>query len=79
MSKQADILARGVQVKVSDEDMTVICTIIASAEYCVDVVASLGRSVAKTLEPPFSEMVCSCFADLKCTCSTLFGFFMRSC
>lgn len=41
----------------SDEDMTVVCTIIATAEYCSEVVGSLGRSIAKTLEPPYNEQV----------------------
>lgn len=47
----------GVQIKMSDEDMTVVCTIIATAEYCSEVVGSLGRSIAKTLEPPYNEQV----------------------
>ena len=30
-----------------------MCTLIATAEYCSEVVGALGRSVAKTLDPPF--------------------------
>lgn len=37
--------------------MTVGCTIISSAEYCAELVAGLGRSIAKTLEPPFGDQV----------------------
>ena len=37
--------------------MTVVCTIIATAEYCSEVVGSLGRSIAKTLEAPYNEQV----------------------
>ena len=40
-----------------DKDMTVACTIIASAEYCSEVVGALGRNVSKILEPPFNEQV----------------------
>ena len=42
-----------------DKDMTVACTIIASAEYCSEVVGALGRNVSKILEPPFNEQVSS--------------------
>ena len=43
------------QVKASDEEMEVVCTVIATAEYCADVAGALGRSIAKTLEPPFCD------------------------
>lgn len=49
------------QIKMSDEDMTVVCTIIASAEYCSEVVGALGRSVSKTLEPPYNTQVIPVF------------------
>ncbi|KAK9858463.1 hypothetical protein WJX84_000384 [Apatococcus fuscideae] len=45
------------QVKLVDEDVPVICTIIATAEYCGDVVGALGRSIAKMLDPPFGQQV----------------------
>ena len=48
------------QIKMGDDDMTVVCTIIATAEYCSEVVGSLGRSIAKTLEPPYNEQVRPC-------------------
>ena len=49
--------ALALQIKMGDDDMTVVCTIIATAEYCSEVVGSLGRSIAKTLEPPYNEQV----------------------
>lgn len=45
------------QVKLVDEDVPVICTIIATAEYCGEVVGALGRSIAKMLDPPFGQQV----------------------
>jgi len=45
------------QIKMSEEDMTVVCTIIASAEYCSEVVGALGRNVSKTLEAPYNDQV----------------------
>ena len=45
------------QVKLMDEDVPVICTIIATAEYCGEVVGALGRSIAKMLDPPFGQQV----------------------
>ena len=40
-------------IRLNDEDVVVVCTIIATAEYCSEVVGALGRNVAKTLDPPF--------------------------
>ncbi len=45
-------------IKLNDEDTVVVCTIIATAEYCMEVVGALGRSVAKTIDPPFGNKVC---------------------
>ncbi|KAK9837632.1 hypothetical protein WJX74_001749 [Apatococcus lobatus] len=45
------------QVKLVDEDVPVVCTIIATAEYCGEVVGALGRSIAKMLDPPFGQQV----------------------
>jgi hypothetical protein len=44
-------------IKLNDEDVVVVCTIIATAEYCIEVVGALGRSVAKTIDPPFGNKV----------------------
>lgn len=44
-------------IKLNDEDVVVVCTIIATAEYCNEVVGALGRNVAKTLDPPFGSQV----------------------
>ena len=52
------------QIKMVDDDMTVVCTIIATAEYCSEVVSSLGRSIAKTLESPYNEQVHNLVANL---------------
>ena len=46
------------QVKLVDEDVPVICTIIATAEYCGEVVGALGRSIGKMLDAPFGQQVC---------------------
>ena len=43
-----------------DDDIPVVCTIVSTAEYCNEIVGSLGRSVAKMLDPPFGEQVCAC-------------------
>ena len=45
------------QIKMPDDDIPVVCTIVSTAEYCNDIVGSLGRSVAKMLDPPFGEQV----------------------
>ena len=42
-----------------DDDIPVVCTIVSTAEYCNDIVGSLGRSVAKMLDPPYGEQVCA--------------------
>ncbi len=44
-------------IKLNDEDTVVVCTMIATAEYCMEVVGALGRSVAKTIDPPFGNKV----------------------
>ena len=44
-----------IQIKLADEDVPVVCTIVSTAEYCVDVVGALGRNVAKMLDPPFGD------------------------
>ena len=44
-------------IKLNDEDVVVVCTIIATAEYCNEVVGALGRNVSKTLDPPFGSQV----------------------
>ena len=44
-------------IRLNDEDVLVVCTIIATAEYCNEVVGALGRNVAKTLDPPFGAQV----------------------
>ena len=44
-------------IRLNDEDVVVVCTIIATAEYCNEVVGALGRNVAKTLDPPFGAQV----------------------
>lgn len=46
------------QIKMPDDDIPVVCTIVSTAEYCNEIVGSLGRSVAKMLDPPFGEQVC---------------------
>lgn len=51
-------------IRLNDEDVVVVCTIIATAEYCSEVVGALGRNVAKTLDPPFGAQV-SCI--LRCS------------
>ena len=38
-------------IRLNDEDVVTVCTLIATAEYCSEVVGALGRSVAKTLGP----------------------------
>ena len=43
------------QIKLADEDIPVVCTIVSTAEYCVDVVGALGRNVAKMLDPPYGD------------------------
>ena len=45
-------------IKMADEDIPVVCTIVSTAEYCNEIVGSLGRSVAKMLDPPFGDQVC---------------------
>ncbi|KAL3139007.1 hypothetical protein ABBQ32_005811 [Trebouxia sp. C0010 RCD-2024] len=45
------------QIKMPDDDIPVVCTIVSTAEYCNEIVGSLGRSVAKMLDPPFGEQV----------------------
>ena len=47
------------QIKLSDEEIEVVCTIVATAEYCSEIVGALGRSMTKTLDPPFNEQVSS--------------------
>lgn len=54
-------------IKLNDEDTVVVCTIIATAEYCIEVVGALGRSVAKTVDPPFGNKVCSPSRQLPCS------------
>ena len=44
-------------IKLNEEDVVVVCTIIATAEYCNEVVGALGRNVSKTLDPPFGSQV----------------------
>ncbi|CAL5224462.1 g7153 [Coccomyxa viridis] len=44
-------------IRLNDEDVVVVCTIIATAEYCNEVVGALGRNVSKTLDPPFGAQV----------------------
>ena len=44
-------------IRLHDEDVVVVCTVIATAEYCAEVVGALGRNVAKTLDPPFGSQV----------------------
>ncbi len=41
-----------------DDDIPVVCTIVSTAEYCNEIVGSLGRSVAKMLDPPYGDQVC---------------------
>lgn len=45
------------QIKMPDEDIPVVCTIVSTAEYCTEIVGSLGRSVAKMLDPTYGEQV----------------------
>ena len=45
------------QIKMPDEDIPVVCTIVSTAEYCTEIAGSLGRSVAKMLDPPYGEQV----------------------
>ena len=45
------------QIRMPDDDIPVVCTIVSTAEYCSDIVGSLGRSVAKMLDPPYGEQV----------------------
>ncbi|DBA83910.1 hypothetical protein WJX77_004419 [Trebouxia sp. C0004] len=45
------------QIKMPDDDLPIVCTIVSTAEYCNDIVGSLGRSVAKMLDPPYGEQV----------------------
>lgn len=45
------------QIKMPDDDIPVVCTIVSTAEYCNEIVGSLGRSVAKMLDQPFGEQV----------------------
>ncbi|DBB02539.1 hypothetical protein WJX82_000485 [Trebouxia sp. C0006] len=45
------------QIKMPDDDIPVVCTIVSTAEYCNEIVGSLGRSVAKMLDPPYGEQV----------------------
>lgn len=45
------------QIKMPDDDIPVVCTIVSTAEYCNDIVGSLGRSVAKMLDPPYGQQV----------------------
>ena len=45
------------QIKMPDDDIPVVCTIVSTAEYCSDIVGSLGRSVAKMLDPPYGDQV----------------------
>jgi hypothetical protein len=47
------------QIKMPDDDIPVVCTIVSTAEYCNEIVGSLGRSVAKMLDPPYGEQVCA--------------------
>ena len=42
-------------VRLGDEEVVVVCTLVATAEYCAEVVGALGRSVAKTLDAPFGS------------------------
>lgn len=46
------------QIKMPDDDIPVVCTIVSTAEYCNEIVGSLGRSVAKMLDPPYGDQVC---------------------
>ena len=45
-------------VKLGEEDLAVAAVIIATAEYCGEVVAALARNVGKLLESPLGEQVC---------------------
>lgn len=45
------------QIKMPDDDIPIVCTIVSTAEYCSEIVGSLGRSVAKMLDPPYGEQV----------------------
>lgn len=44
-------------VKLAEDDFAVAAVIIATAEYCGEVVAALARNVAKLLEPPLGDQV----------------------
>lgn len=47
-------------IKLSEEDIGVVCTIVSTCEYCSEVTSALSRQVAKTLDPPFGEQVGLC-------------------
>jgi hypothetical protein len=44
-------------IRLNDEDVVVVCTLVTTAEYCSEVVGALGRSVSKMLDPPFGAQV----------------------
>ena len=52
-------------IRLNDEDVVVVCTIIATAEYCNEVVGALGRNVSKTLDPPFGAQVGETISHVK--------------
>ncbi len=44
-------------VRLSDEDMSVVCTIASTAEHCKDMVRQLARALAAKLTPPLGDQV----------------------
>ncbi|KAK9820837.1 hypothetical protein WJX81_002519 [Elliptochloris bilobata] len=44
-------------VRLADDDVPVVCALIATAEYCHEMVGALARSAAKMLDPPLGAQV----------------------
>ena len=44
-------------VRLGDGEVSAICVIVTTAEYCTEVIGALARNVAKLLDPPLGDQV----------------------
>ncbi len=44
-------------IRLTDEDVPVVCALIATAEYCHEMVGALARSASTMLDPPLGNQV----------------------
>ncbi|QDZ18793.1 Vps53-like vacuolar protein sorting-associated protein [Chloropicon primus] len=57
MNSMATTVSSDWHVKFDDKEEKVVCLIINTAEYCYETVDSLGQSIAKILDKPFSNQI----------------------